>query len=110
MSFPRHLRKKRPKPRPNSRPGRLDLTSVKLRSNALGRCRFVFHFSPVANSTLFAFTDYWLLTTVHVPRTTLLSLRIAATSNVLRLSSAALRRDHRLDLTFSAQRNWLRFA
>src|SRR5271157_2321346 len=38
MSFPRHLRKKRPKPRPNSRPGRLDLTSVKLRSSALGRC------------------------------------------------------------------------
>src|SRR5271157_4224654 len=39
MSFPRHLRKKRPKPRPNSRPGRLDLTSVKLRSSALGRCQ-----------------------------------------------------------------------
>src|SRR5208337_1508961 len=38
MSLPRHLRKKRPKPRPNSRPGRLDLTSVKLGSSALGRC------------------------------------------------------------------------
>src|SRR5271157_5602042 len=41
MSFPRHLRKKRPKPRPNPKPGRLDLRSVKLRSSALGRCRFV---------------------------------------------------------------------
>src|SRR5208337_4722313 len=39
MSLPRHLRKKRPKPRPNSRPGRLDLTSVKLGSSALGRCQ-----------------------------------------------------------------------
>src|SRR5208337_661673 len=39
MSFPRHLRKKRPKRRPNPKPGRLDLRSVKLRSSALGRCQ-----------------------------------------------------------------------
>src|SRR5271157_5956925 len=67
MSFPRHLRKKRPKPRPNSRPGRLDLTSVKLRSSALGRCRFVLALFYQRQLHLFAFTDYWLLFSCHLP-------------------------------------------
>src|SRR5271157_4552842 len=52
MSFPRHLRKKRPKPRPNPKPGRLDLRSVKLRSSALGRCRFVLALFSVGQGLL----------------------------------------------------------
>src|SRR5271157_1781104 len=70
MSFPRHLRKKRPKRRPNPKPGRLDLRSVKLRSSALGRCRFVSALFSHRQLPLFASTGHRLLTTDHCSRAT----------------------------------------